>query len=180
MEIKGVAEKLLAGYIVNISERCNDIIIEVDSRNILKCLTILKNNENIAFDFLVDVVGVDNSQYLLKKEKAKKGEEPAVEAPKAPALPRYEVVYLLLSLQHNKRLIVKARVSEDNMTIDTVTSLWKAANWPEREVYDMYGIKFNGHPDMRRLLMWDEFKDYPLRKDYPLEGKGEKRALIYE
>lgn len=178
METKGVVEKLLAGHIINITECCKDIIVEVDPKNIVKCLAALKNDENMAFDFLADVVGVDNSLYMLKKPK--KGSEAEPEEPKEPALPRYEVVYLLLSLKYNKRLIIKVRVSEENMTIDTVTSLWKAATWPEREVYDMYGIKFNGHPDMRRLLMWDEFKDHPLRKDYPLEGKGEKRALIYE
>jgi len=178
MEIKGVVEKLLAGLIINITECCKEIIVEVDPGNIFKCLTALKNDENIGFDFLVDVVGVDNSQYMLKKPK--KGAEAESEESKVSALPRYEVVYLLLSIRHNKRLIVKVRISEEKMSIDSVTSIWKASTWPEREVYDMYGIKFIGHPDMRRLLMWDEFKDHPLRKDYPLEGKGEKRVLIYE
>jgi NADH-quinone oxidoreductase subunit C len=89
-------------------------------------------------------------------------------------------VYLLLSLKYNHRVHVKVRVPEDDAVVDTVTDIWRAANWPEREAFDMYGIRFRGHPNLKRLLMWDEFEDHPLRKDYPLEGKGEERELFKE
>ena len=84
---------------------------------------------------------------------------------------RFEVVYHFYSLKHNHRLRVKVPVSEDDCTIDSVSSLWKTANWYEREVWDLYGIKFNGHPDMLRILLFEEFKGHPLRKDYPFNKR---------
>jgi len=80
----------------------------------------------------------------------------------------------LLSLTHNHRLWIKAFVNDPDPELPTVTSIWKGAEWPEREVYDMFGIRFAGHPDLRRILLPQNFKDYPLRKDYPLTGKGER------
>ena len=94
--------------------------------------------------------------------------------------PRFEVIYLLLSMERNERMMVKVRVPEDDPMVPTITGLWKAATWPEREVYDMFGIRFKWHPDLRRLLMWEGYGAYPLRKDYPLEGRGEERHLIYQ
>ena len=81
------------------------------------------------------------------------------------------MVYHFYSLKHNDRLRVKVPVSEDDCTIDSVSSLWKTANWYEREVWDLYGIKFNDHPDMRRILLYEEFKGHPLRKDYPINKR---------
>ncbi len=85
--------------------------------------------------------------------------------------PRYQMVYHLFSLTHNRRLRLKAHVEEADLTIGSLTGVWKNANWLEREIYDMFGISFAGHPDLRRLFMYDEFEGYPLRKDYPLRKR---------
>ncbi len=82
--------------------------------------------------------------------------------------PRFEMVYHLLSLAGNRRLRIKARLPEDDLRIASLTSLWKNANWLEREVFDLFGVQFEGHPDLRRIFMYDGFEGYPLRKDYPL------------
>ena len=113
----------------------------------------------------------------MKKEE---GEEAKEEKPKGPPPPRFEIVYLLLALETNERMAVKIKVPEDDAVVDSVTDIWRAANWPEREIYDMFGVRFKGHPELKRLLMWDGFPAHPLRKDYPLEGKGEERHLVYE
>ena len=86
---------------------------------------------------------------------------------------RFEVIYHLLSLPHGTAFVMKARLPEDNPTIPSVTGIWKGANFMEREVYDLMGIKFSGHPDLRRILMPDDYEEgYPLRKDFPAEGRG--------
>ncbi|GAO04334.1 NADH-quinone oxidoreductase subunit C [Anaeromyxobacter sp. PSR-1] len=88
------------------------------------------------------------------------------------ATPRFEVVYNLLSTVHNKRVRLRVKVPEGpEGVVPSVTSLWRGADWFERYCWDMYGIPFSGHPDMRRLLMYDEFEGHPLRKDYPLRGR---------
>ncbi len=171
----------LGDMVVSISEFVGDLTVEVSKNKIIHALEKLKSDPSLQFDFLSDVVGIDNLGLHAKKAKAPKKDEPQQEAaPDAGAtLPRFEVVYLLLSLSSNKRLRVRVAVPEDDCVVESVTGLWRAANWPEREIYDMFGIRFKGHPDLRRLLMWDEFKDHPLRKDYPLEGKNEERILNY-
>ena len=105
--------------------------------------------QELDFDYLVDVSSVDNM-----------GEEP-----------RFEVVYELYSLQTHVHLRIKARVSEDSLEVPSVVHLWPTADWHEREVYDMMGISFKNHPDLRRILMWEGYPYYPLRKDFPLAGK---------
>jgi NADH-quinone oxidoreductase subunit C len=87
---------------------------------------------------------------------------------------RFEVHYVLLNLDTSERLVVKAGVDEPDPTLPSAYPLWPGADWMEREVYDMYGIRFEGHPDLRRILMPDEFTAFPLRKDYPLRGRGER------
>lgn len=87
-----------------------------------------------------------------------------------PADPRFEVVYLLHSLPKNQRLRLKCRVSESSAEIDSITCVWRAANWYEREVFDMFGIGFRNHPDLRRILLPADWEGYPLRKDYPVHG----------
>jgi NADH-quinone oxidoreductase subunit C len=104
--------------------------------------------DELSFDYLLDITSVDNF-----------GEEP-----------RFEVVYELYSMPNAIHLRLKLRVSEDVGVVDTVSHIWPTANWHEREIYDMMGIKFNGHPDLRRILMWDGYPFFPLRKDFPLEG----------
>lgn len=83
---------------------------------------------------------------------------------------RFEVIYNLVSLKDQIRLFVKVLLEEDNPVIDSVTGVWESANWSEREVYDMFGIQFNGHPDLRRIFMPQDFEYFPLRKEFPLLG----------
>jgi NADH-quinone oxidoreductase subunit C len=104
--------------------------------------------DDLSFDYLLDITSIDNF-----------GEEP-----------RFEIVYHLYSMPHGTHLRLKLRVSEDLGSVDTVSDIWPTADWHEREIYDMMGIKFNGHPDLRRILMWDGYPFFPLRKDFPLAG----------
>src|ERR1700676_5032457 len=104
--------------------------------------------DELSFDYLIDITSIDNF-----------GEEP-----------RFEILYELYSLPLAVHLRLKLRVSEEIGAVDTVSDIWPTANWHEREIYDMMGIKFNGHPDLRRILMWDGYPYYPLRKEFPLEG----------
>jgi NADH-quinone oxidoreductase subunit C len=104
--------------------------------------------DDLSFDYLIDISSVDNS-----------GQEP-----------RFEVVYELYSLTLAIYLRLKVPVTEQVGAVDTVSDIWPTANWHEREIYDMMGIKFNGHPDLRRILMWDGYPFFPLRKEFPLEG----------
>src|SRR5206468_1510138 len=85
--------------------------------------------------------------------------------------PRFEVVCHLVSLTHGRRLRVKIQVPEEDPVVPSLVPLWKSANWMEREVWDMYGIRFSGHPDLRRILMYEEFVGHPLRKDYPVNKR---------
>lgn len=87
---------------------------------------------------------------------------------------RFEVHYVLRNLDTSEMIVVKVGVNDPNPTLPSAVPLWQGANWMEREVYDMYGITFAGHPDLRRILMPDEFTAFPLRKDYPLRGRGER------
>jgi NADH-quinone oxidoreductase subunit C len=116
----------------------------------LECL-----KEACGFDMLVDITAVD---YLYYHE----------------ARDRFGVIYALLNTASGERVFVKTFLNEPDLTLPSVYSLWHGADWMEREVYDMYGIVFEGHPDLRRILMPEEFTAYPLRKDYPLRGKGER------
>ena len=104
--------------------------------------------DELSFDYLIDITSIDNF-----------GEEP-----------RFEIVYELYSLTLAVHLRLKLRVSEEIGAVDTVSDIWPTANWHEREIYDMMGLKFNGHPDLRRILMWDGYPFFPLRKEFPLEG----------
>jgi NADH-quinone oxidoreductase subunit C len=104
--------------------------------------------DNLSFDYLLDITSIDNF-----------GEEP-----------RFEIVYHFYSIPHGIHLRLKLKISEEAGAVDTVADIWPTANWHEREIYDMMGIKFHGHPDLRRILMWDGYPFFPLRKDFPLEG----------
>jgi NADH-quinone oxidoreductase subunit C len=104
--------------------------------------------DDLSFDYLLDITSVDNF-----------GEEP-----------RFEIVYELYSMTMAIHLRLKLRVSEDQGEVATVSDIWPTANWHEREIYDMMGLRFAGHPDLRRILMWDGYPYFPLRKEFPLEG----------
>lgn len=105
--------------------------------------------DELGFDFLLDISSVDHFEHE----------------------PRYEVVYELYSLANGAHLRLKTHANEDEPRVDSVCDLWPGANWHEREVWDMMGIRFAGHPDLRRILMWEGYPYHPLRKDFPLEGK---------
>ena len=104
--------------------------------------------DELSFDYLLDITSVDNF-----------GDEP-----------RFEIVYELYSMTLAIHLRLKLRVSEDAGEVETVSDIWPTANWHEREIYDMMGLRFSGHPDLRRILMWDGYPYFPLRKEFPLEG----------
>lgn len=130
-----------------------------DNRRIVvpsaKVYDILAWLKGLGFNMLVDVTAIDYLEY-------------------AGAVDRFHVVYALLNMDSGERLIVKTPLNPPELELPTVTTLWMGADWMEREVYDMYGIVFAGHPDLRRILMPDEFTAYPLRKDYPRKGFGER------
>ena len=126
----------------------------------LPILRFLRDDPAAKFAMLTDVTCVDSLRLP---------SDMAAEYPE-----RFAVVYVLTSVDHAERLRVKAYVPEDPAEIDSVASLWPAGNWGEREAYDMFGVIFTGHPDLRRILMPDNYEGHPLRKDYPLKGRGER------
>ncbi len=136
------------------SSHGNDTIV-IDRADVPNVLGQLKENPDFAFNLLLDITGVDFF-----------GQEP-----------RFEVVYHLYSLAHNHRLRVKVRLPEESAHVPSASSVWQAANWLEREVWDMFGITFTDHPDLRRILMYEEFRGHPLRKDYPV---NKRQPLVEE
>ena len=127
--------------------------VVVPQDDVAQVLSWLRNEQN--FDLLVDITCVD---YLNYRD----------------ASDRFGLVYLLTSIDDNQRLTVRTFLNEPNLKVPSAVPLWKGAEWMEREVYDMFGIEFEGHPDLRRILMPEEFTAHPLRKDYPLQGRGER------
>ena len=111
----------------------------------------LRDRPGLGFDLLADIIAVD----LWPRE------------------PRFELAYILVSIANRTRLRLKVRLAGQSAHVASVISVWPAANWLEREVFDLFGIRFDGHPDLRRILMPDEWQGHPQRKDYPLEGPGE-------
>jgi NADH-quinone oxidoreductase subunit C len=129
--------------------RLGDATAVVDAARILDVLRLLRGDPQLGFEMLTDLTAVD---YL--------GEEP-----------RFEVVYHFYSVAKNHRLRIKARVPGERPEIDSAVPVYASADWMEREVWDLYGIDFRGHPDLRRLLLYEEFQGHPLRKDYPKEKR---------
>lgn len=127
--------------------------ILVKPHSVYRFLESLKND--LGFDMLFELTAADYLKYPGARD-------------------RFGVVYGLLNLATGERVYVKTMLNEPDLTIPSAFPLWKGADWLEREVYDMYGIIFEGHPDLRRILMPDAFTSYPLRKDYPLRGRGER------
>ncbi len=144
-------EQRIAGCTV--SEFRGQARVVVPCEAIHEALTLLKNE--CGFDLLVEITCVD---YLNFRD----------------ATDRFGLVYLLANSATNERIILRTYVNEPDPSVPTATDLWRGANWMEREVFDMYGINFAGHPDLRRILMPEEFTAFPLRKDYPMQGRGER------
>ncbi len=126
-----------------------DATAVIRPESLTKIIEFLKNDSRLQFNILVDITAVD---YLERK-------------------PRFDVVYHLLSLPFNRRLRLKVPVEDGQPTVESITPFWGAANWLEREVWDMFGIRFTGHPDLKRILMYEEFQGHPLRKDYPVRKR---------
>ena len=149
---------------INSSKIKNDqIYLNIDSNDIIDVILFLKNNENTNFKQLIDITAVDYPE----NEK------------------RFKLVYLLLSHEFNVRILIDSFINENEIP-SSLTKIYPAANWMEREVFDMYGIQFKNHPDLRRILTDYNFSGYPLRKDFPLTGhtevrySEEEKKVIYE
>ena len=146
------ALKALAGELPT-SEFRGDTRVVVPRDRLWEAMALL--NEQRGFDLLVDVTCVDYLNYRGAKD-------------------RFGLVYLLTNAATNDRLTVRVFLNEDRLEVPSLVRLWAGADWLEREVFDMFGVRFTGHPDLRRILMPDEFTAFPLRKDYPLQGRGER------
>ena len=140
--------------LVEIHAHRGDHTAVVERAAIVDVLRFCRDDAELGFDMLSDLTAVD----FLKFPGREDG-------------PRFEVVYHLYSIAHNHRVRLKVRVDEDDAVVPTAVPLWPIANWLEREVWDMFGIRFEGHPDPRRLLMYEEFVGHPLRKDYPINRR---------
>lgn len=147
-----IAEKIkekFADQVIEVVEFRDQVSVIVKRDQILSILKFLHDDPLLSLDHLQDLTAVD---YIKKKEI------------------RFEVVYNLYSIRHRHKIRLRAQVPENDTKIDSVVPIWSGANWHERECYDMFGITFTGHPDLRRILMPEDWEGFPLRKDYPLKG----------
>lgn len=135
--------------ILEVSNYLGNEMAVVATDKIVEVIRFLRDASGLKFNFMMDLAGMDY--------------------PERPE--RFEVVYHLYSLSIKKRIRLKVRVPESNLVIPSIVSLYKAANWFEREAFDMFGIRFEGHPNLKRILTFEEFEGYPLRKDYPVNKR---------
>ena len=162
-DLEKIINSELTTKINNSKIKHDQLYINIDEKNLMDVIFFLKTNSESKFRQLIDITAVDYPE----KDR------------------RFNVVYLLLSHENNKRIIVDYNIKE-NEVVSSITSIFPSANWMEREVFDMYGIEFKNHPDLRRILTDYGFKGYPLRKDFPLTGHNEVRyseeekKVIYE
>lgn len=150
-ELKALVEAEFGDEVVVAKRFREQDFLIVRKERIVDILLTLRDHPECQYNLVSDILGVDLIGF---------GKEP-----------RFEVVYSLYSTATYRRIVVKAQVDEDDPTIDTASDVWIAATWPEREIFDMFGIEFNGHPDLRRILMPDDWVGHPLRKDFPLGGE---------
>ncbi len=158
-ELLDRVRELLDDAVVDSHSHFGDATVLVKRERVFESLRTLREHPDLRFNFLIDLTAVD---YL--------GQDP-----------RFEVVYHLASIETElhgtepskvrRRLRVKTRVPEDPCELDSAVEIWPAANWMEREAWDLYGVRFKGHPDLRRILLYEEFEGHPLRKDYPKERR---------
>ncbi len=145
-QLQDIQDKLGA-KVLSASQPQGDQVVVLDRAGLRESFRLLKEDPELGFNLLSDITAVD---YWQKQE------------------PRFEVVYQLVALQQRRRLRVRVSVPEGDAVVDSLTPLWRGANFLEREVWDLYGIRFSDHPDLRRILLYDEFTGHPLRKDYPV------------
>ena len=144
----------LGARVLETHEHRGDHTVVVAREAIVEALALCRDDGALRFEVLMDLTAVDYLQFPGREDG-----------------PRFDVVYHLYSVTHNHRLRLKVPVEQDDAVVPTVCTLWPIANWLEREVWDMFGIRFAGHPDLRRLLLYEEFVGHPLRKDYPMERR---------
>ena len=153
-ELLGRLRDRFGAAIVETHEFRGDTTAVVDRTALVDALRFCRDEPALGFDMLTDLTAADYLKFPGREDG-----------------PRFEVVYHLYSLAHNHRLRLKVRVDEDDAVVPTAVPLWPIANWLEREVWDMFGVRFAGHPDPRRLLMYEQFVGHALRKDYPINRR---------
>lgn len=147
----------LSSYLLSCNVSLGHAVIKIAADKAFEFFKLLKIDSELAFDLFLSVTAVD---WMDKREQ------------------RFEMVYHLLSTRHLHRLRVTIDLPEQNPVVPSVSGLWAGANFMEREVWDMYGVGFDGHPDLRRILMYEEFVGHPLRKDYPVQGKQPRVRML--
>jgi NADH-quinone oxidoreductase subunit C len=152
LQIAKMIEEKFAGQVQGTVTYAGQVGVMLNREMIKDVCRFLRDEPTLRMDHLADLTAVDFSQY-----------------PGDPG-PRFEVVYNMISTVHRHRIRLKVRVTEDDPRVDSVSSIWQTANWHERETFDLMGIKFDGHPDLRRILLPEEWEGHPLRKEYPLKG----------
>jgi NADH-quinone oxidoreductase subunit C len=150
LTLRKLREKFADSILETHSFRGDDTAIIAPQALVAVC-RLLKEDPELDYNFLMDLTAVDGLQLNLK--------------------PRFEVVYHFFSLSKKNRVRIKVPADGRNPEVDSIVRLWPGADWYEREVWDMFGIKFRGHPDLKRILMYEEFQGYPLRKDYPINKR---------
>jgi NADH-quinone oxidoreductase subunit C len=185
----------LAQFIQRSTLACGELTLEIAPENLLKVCLILRDDPEFDFKMLLDVCGVDYLHYGLGEWETESatthGFERGVDMshidnPRPLATPRFAAVYHLLSLNQNHRIRLRTFLDDHHPKVVSVISIWPSANWYEREAFDLFGIEFTGHPDLRRLLTDYGFIGHPFRKDFPLIGNVEVRydaklrRVIYE
>ena len=148
-ETSALISECFPDAVLETHEHRGDETLVIDKSKFLKVCEFLRDDSRCNFEMMMDLTAVDRLEQDVK--------------------PRFEMVYHFKSLSLGKRLRLKVHLEEEDSNIDSIHHLWKAVNWYERECYDMYGIIFNNHPDLRRILMYDQFEGHPLRKDYPMD-----------
>ncbi len=166
--LKNSLPGLLGNALLSQTEEFGELTCEIDYRQIKRACKILKDDPDTQFDILIDICGMDYSTY---------GVEESASASQTGTWDgnRYAVVYHLLSLNHNIRLRLRTELDDHQPTAESVIDIWPTADWYEREAFDLIGIMFTGHPDLRRLLTDYGFIGHPFRKDFPLSGQVEMR-----
>ncbi len=180
LSLQNVSERLKKDFgdsITSLEEHHGELTAEVKVDDLIKVCQALRDNEYYACEQLIDVCGVD---YLLY------GQDDSSETPEESGPDRFAVVYHLLSIKHNRRLRLRVFLDTELPVVHSVVDIWNVANWFEREAFDLFGIIFEGHPDLRRILTDYGFVGYPFRKDFPISGHvetrydPEKKRVVYE
>jgi len=152
LQIAKIIEEKFAGQVLGTMTYAGQVSVMVKKEMIKDVCLFLRDEPSLKMDHLSDLTAVDYSRYP------------------GDTGPRFEVVYNMISILHRHRIRLKVRVPEEDPRVDSVSQIWHTANWHERETYDLMGIQFDGHPDLRRILLPEDWEGHPLRKEYPLKG----------